>query len=802
MLSRLKIKHKIPLAVVGFALLVGIGVGTASYLTASGKVRTLTEERLTALAEERKGQLTDYLSTIEQDLTVLAGNPSVIAALGDFEAAYKAIPGDPSAALKKTYIHDNPNPTGKKHQLDHGPAKAGYDAVHAAYHPWFRKLLEARGYYDIFLFDRTGNLVYTVFKEEDFSTNFAAGKGGQWADTDLGRAYRGALAGKSDSIHFFDFKPYAPSFDAPASFMSTPIVANGQTIGVLAFQMPIDAINRIMSGTIGLGSTGETLIVGGDRLVRNDSRFSTDNDILKTKVDNPAVSGALAGKAAVVETNDYRATDLVMVSAPMTYQGTNWAIVAAQGIDEVDAPLNGLRNSMLLAALVLFAAAAAGGYVVALSLSRPISGLVGSMSALADGKLDIELKGADRADEIGDMTRAVAVFQENAQERARLEELARGEREKEMLRQSQLEQLIHRFRSVISRVLQTVATETDTMRKSAGTATKVAERATAQADSARDASSGASEAVQTVAAATEELSASIREIASQTTRTSTIVTRATGIAGRTDAEVSTLAEAADKIGAVVEMIRAIAEQTNLLALNATIEAARAGEAGRGFAIVAQEVKSLASQTSRATSDIASQIHGIQSSTRGAVEALGEITTTIREIDHLTASITAAVEQQDAATKEISKSVQVAADGSTAVAANVDNVSVAISETSQEAMRVAAVSDRLTQVAAELASAVEGFLTDVARDVEDRRENSRRPASRKITVRIGSRDHETRLHDESAAGLRIGLLPGLAEGTEVLVREPDGTTFRAVVIWTKQTSAGLRRLNTNANRAAA
>ncbi|MEJ1161539.1 methyl-accepting chemotaxis protein [Prosthecomicrobium sp. N25] len=789
---RLKIRHKIPLAVVGFALLVGMGVGAASYWTASAKVRTLTEERLTALAEERKGQLSDYLGAIEQDLTVLAANPSVSSALADFEKAFKAIPGDASAALKKTYIHDNPNPTGQKHKLDHGPARDGYDAVHARYHPWFRQLLEARGYYDIFLFDRDGNLVYTCFKEEDFSTNFASGKGGPWVDTDLGRAYRAALAGKTGSVHFFDFKAYAPSYDVPASFIATPVVVNGETVGVFAFQMPVDAINRIMSGTIGLGATGETLIVGSDRLLRNNSRFSAEDDILKTRVDNAAVGAALAGKPGVAETQDYRTLDLVQVAAPMTYHGTNWAIVAAQGIDEVEAPLAGMRNSMLLAALVLFAAAAAGGYLVALSLSRPISGLVGCMSALADGNLDVELKGADRHDEIGDMTRAVVVFQENAVERRRLEELAQGERQKEMMRQSHLETIIARFRSLIAGVLTKVDSETGTLRQSAKVVTGVAEQATRQAEDANRASAGASESVQAVAAATEELSASIREIAGQATRTSSVAGRASGVAGRTDAEVSALAEAAQRIGAVVEIIRAIADQTNLLALNATIEAARAGEAGRGFAIVAQEVKTLAGQTAQATNDIAAQIHGIQSSTRGTVDALAEITATIREIDHLTASIAAAVEQQDAATKEISKSVQRAADGSTVVAENVGRVSGAIAETNGEAIRVAAISDRLAEVARELSGAVEGFLVEVSRDVEDRRSTMRRPSSQKVTVRVGNADYETRILDESEAGLRIALVPGLKEGTPVSVRLPDGATFGATVIWTKQTSAGLRR----------
>jgi len=141
--------------------------------------------------------------------------------------------------------------------LDSASAGTRYDFAHARYHPVFRDLLLARQYYDIFLFNNQGDLVYTVFKELDYATNFASG-GGEWAGTDLGNAFRSAINGAPGSMNFFDFKPYGPSYGAPAAFLSTPIVdGNGRNVGVVAFQMPIDKINAMMQDSTGLGETGE-----------------------------------------------------------------------------------------------------------------------------------------------------------------------------------------------------------------------------------------------------------------------------------------------------------------------------------------------------------------------------------------------------------------------------------------------------------------------------------------------------------------------------------------------------------------
>ncbi len=243
------------------------------------------------MASSRAHELERYFQRIRTDLHSVASDPTTGIALSEFNEAFAglAMEGSATQVLKDAYIRNNPNPLGEKHLLDAAMTGTAYDDVHARYHPWMRGHLLDNGYYDIFFFNTRGDLIYSVFKEEDFATNFAR-DGGEWSGTDLGAAFRGAMALESGGFAFFDFAPYAPSNDAPASFMSMPVFENGERIGVVAFQMPIDGINTIMSDTSGLGETGEALIVGQDRLLRNDSRYTAESDILQARLDAEAVA--------------------------------------------------------------------------------------------------------------------------------------------------------------------------------------------------------------------------------------------------------------------------------------------------------------------------------------------------------------------------------------------------------------------------------------------------------------------------------------------------------------------------------
>jgi methyl-accepting chemotaxis protein len=259
---------------------------------------------------------------------------------------------------------------------------------------------------------------------------------------------------------------------------------------------------------------------------------------------------------------------------------------------------------------------------------------------------------------------------------------------------------------------------------------------------------------------------------------------------KTDEEVSGLVVVlADRIGAIIGLIRNIAEQTNLLALNATIEAARAGEAGKGFAVVASEVKALATQTAKATEEIATQIAGIQMSTQGAVGSIRAIIGRIGEINVFTSSIASAVEEQEAATREISANVAIAAEGAMTVSSNVAAVTTAASETGREAGLVSSGATLLTQAQQRLSSAVDTFLKGVEADVSDRRKAVRRSADLTVDMVFDGRVSQVHLTDISHTGCRLRPSDYVAVGQRITVRL-DGRDVAANVRWIGDGVAGL------------
>lgn len=708
MWNSLSIRYKIPVAILGVALSVGAGIGLSSYLTAAKEIRQLTETRLQAIAQSRVTELSDYLAAIEADLLLVSELPFTLQATQAFSKAFEAIQGDRTATLKNAYIANNPNPLGQKHLLDAADTGTGYDSVHARFHPWFRAFLTERGYYDIFLFNLDGDLVYTVFKEEDFATNFSGN--GPWTDTDLGNAFRAAAKGAPRSNHFFDFEAYAPSHGAPASFIAKRIEQDGTPLGVLVFQMPIDRINTIMSRSAGLGTTGETIIVGNDKLLRNDSRFSEANDILTTRVEHPAADAVLGGSPALFTGSSHRDSRFTQAGMPLDFLGTSWAVFAMQSEAEAMAPLTSLKVWMLGTGLALFVLAMAGGYRLALTITRPLGQLIRNIRDLIDGRLDTKIDGTERADEIGDMKRAMAVFRDNALEVEAHQEEAVARRAQEDDRRRQTDQLVETFKTRISTIQERLTSLSSVMNTTSQTLVDTAGTASIDAESALSASRKSDESVQASAVAAEQLRISIEEINQHTDKALSTTLEAAEVALATDRDVTALAGSAEKIGAVISMIRDIAEQTNLLALNATIEAARAGEAGKGFAVVASEVKELSTQTAKATDEISAQVAAVQTSTHRAVDAIRAIGTRMDSVQEMTTAIASAVEEQGAATGEISKAMSMAADGSTQAAGNVASLQGSIDHTRNSSSDIDQLSRDLSDVSLTLSRAVDDFLS--------------------------------------------------------------------------------------------
>ena len=349
-----------------------------------------------------------------------------------------------------------------------------------------------------------------------------------------------------------------------------------------------------------------------------------------------------------------------------------------------------------------------------LGIARPMTRLNAALSQMAAGNPHIQIPGADRGDEIGDLAKTVTVIRENAERKARDEAEAQIKQDQVAAQQRKAEmvKLANTFETAVGEIVDTVSSAATELEASASTLTSTAERGQGLATMVAAASEEASTNVQSVASATEELSSSITEISRQVQESARVASEAVGQARTTTERVSELSKAATRIGDVVELINTIAGQTNLLALNATIEAARAGEAGRGFAVVASEVKALAEQTAKATGEIGQQIASIQTATEYSVGAIKDISDTIEKLSEISSTIAAAVEEQGAATQEISRNVQQAAEGTHQVSSNITDVQRGASETGSASSQVLSAAQMLSGDSNRLKLEVGKFLDTV------------------------------------------------------------------------------------------
>lgn len=712
----MKLRTQLCLAFLGCGLIPLILSGAINYRSATKGMNTLeadasmalvsaAEQQLTAIRGLKKQQIQTYFDIIQKLVVNWSENPSTVDAMkrlqsgfrelrkesgvsdmskaradltqfytGDFSGEYKkqnegrmpdvaefvAGLSDTAVLAQLAYVKENVNPLGSKHKLDRATASTKYNEAHGDIHPNVRNYLEQFVLYDVFLIDaETEEVIYSVFKEVDFGTSM---KSGPMAKSGLAEAFH-RVNNSNDPRAFalVDFQQYFPSYEAPASFIASPVYDGDKKLGVAVFQVPLNRISEVMSDRSGLGDTGETLLVGSDFLPRSDSYLDKEHRSVVASFRNPEKARMDAestrrvfekGEESVAMVKDYLGNEVISAYCPIDILGLKWALLAKQNTSEALNAVQKMKASSVSLQSELVIWTIAIGFLAGLAvvgfgmwfagkIAYPIRKAVDFAKLIAEGNLTQNCSVLAKA-EIGELIDAMNTM------RGSLVSIV-GKLT------SNASTLTNSSNSLSASATQLAGGADETTRLSTSVSA-AAEEMSANITNVSASTEEMSHNVRTVAAAIEEMTASIAEVAQNAELAAGVAEEAAQLTEISNDKVGQLGIAATEIGKVIEVIQDIAEQTNLLALNATIEAARAGDAGKGFAVVATEVKELAKQTASATDDIRTRIEAIQSATQEAIGAIAEIEGVIRNVNEVSRTIASAVEEQRITTTEISKSV--------------------------------------------------------------------------------------------------------------------------------------------------
>jgi len=617
--------------------------------------------------------------------------------------------------LQHAYIAANPNPLGEKSKLITPEDGSLYEVMHKRFHESLKDYQERFGYADIFLVDsKTAEVIYSVAKKAEFATSLLEGP---FAETGLGQVFK--QANESDDPGFIamtDFSAYSPSYDNQAAFVASPVFNRGKRLGVLIFQLSVDRLSGIMThdrnwAEVGLGESGESLIVGPDYSLRNDSRFQIEDEagylesLRQTGVSaerlarvqakhsaigvqqlmSPAAEAALAGESGVALYPDYRGVDVLTAYAPVKIAGLKWAVVAKMNTEEAFRSVESLKSTIAGVAIgisvLVFVVGALVGWVCTGLIVRPIQNTVDAVKDIAEGEGDLTRRlDARSKDELGELAGWFNRFLDKMQ--GVVGEL-NSVTQNLSVSAEQLSRVSEETRDGISSQqgqTEQAATATNQM---AATVQEVAKNAESAANSAMQARNEATQGKGTV----DESITTIHNL-------SATVEQAAAVIGK-------LEQDSIEIGGVLDVIRNIAEQTNLLALNAAIEAARAGEQGRGFAVVADEVRTLASRTQRSTQEIQEMIERLQTASKEAVKAMDETNSQARKGTDFAVKTGEVLESITAAINQIS-------DMNTQIASAAEEQSVVAEEINRNVVGINQIGEKTADGAQQTASASEGL----------------------------------------------------------------------------------------------
>lgn len=620
---------KLPMAFVALSLVVALSMSWMGYRDFKVSLLDQTQKRLEIITKERAMAIESWFRSVDSQVINYGADPTVIQAIQGFSSTFGLLMDDPVADLHRVYIDENPNPLGSKDLYDRAPESIPYNFQHENFHPYFRAIKNGLNLYDVFLFDTKGDLIYSVYKENDYATNFITGP---FSDSGLGLAYAHALEADAGETIFQDFLPYAPSAGVPAAFLASPVFGTqGNLIGVFAIQLPAEQISQIVTNADGLGETGELTMFSGDLRARTNSRFDDRHQILDSVEANPTVLEAFNTKqTAYAYEPNLVGTESIGTARAVNILGETWLLLGEFDLPEVFTDATTQRNKTLIFTFGSMLIVALVGWWISRSFTLPLTAIVRAMEKISNRQYDIAIPDTGRRDEIGALSRTLELMLDRLKEFDRKIEAEKTQAAAQEFAVAQLGQGLQRLangdftkilgqpfsqdyeplRDNYNNSIQNVGQTISSLKRFSAMIGDQAYKMNNDADELSQRTEGQAATLEETAAAIHEITGNITESSQELKSAENLVLEVDADAKRGNVVVQNTTEAMNKIEksseeiwAIIRVVDDIAFQTNLLALNAGVEAARAGDAGRGFAVVAAEVRQLAMRSTEAVSQI-------------------------------------------------------------------------------------------------------------------------------------------------------------------------------------------------------